>query len=127
MIFHLAVPSGNLYESTEFYTKLGAFVGRVYDSHVVFQFFGMQLVCHRSSLKDLEPQIYPRHFGVIIESEKKLRELWERWQFASFVFEPYFVRQEGERAEHHTFFLVDPSNNVLEFKWYKHEGAIFGS
>lgn len=127
MLFHLAIPSRNLFESTEFYTKLGAHVGRTYDEHVVLEFFGIQLVCHRSSLHDQEPKMYPRHFGVILESEKKIMELWERWQHASFVFEPYFIRNVGKREEHHTFFLVDSSNNIIEFKWYRHRGVIFGS
>lgn len=36
------------------------------------------------------------------------------------------VRFPGTRLEHHTFFLEDPSGNLLEFKHYLHESAIFG-
>jgi extradiol dioxygenase family protein len=36
------------------------------------------------------------------------------------------VRFPGTRIEHHTFFLQDPSENLLEFKHYTHESAIFG-
>jgi extradiol dioxygenase family protein len=35
----------------------------------------------------------------------------------TFYREP-FVRFEGRREEHLTFFLKDPSNNLLEFKYY---------
>ncbi|HEU4686197.1 MAG TPA: glyoxalase, partial [Nitrospira sp.] len=36
------------------------------------------------------------------------------------------VRFPGTRIEHHTFFLQDSSQNLLEFKHYTHESAIFG-
>jgi extradiol dioxygenase family protein len=36
------------------------------------------------------------------------------------------VRFPGTRIEHHTFFLEDPSRNLLEFKHYTHESAIVG-
>jgi len=35
-------------------------------------------------------------------------------------------RFPGTRLEHRTFFLEDPSHNLLEFKHYTHENAIFG-
>ena len=36
------------------------------------------------------------------------------------------VRFPGTRIEHRTFFLEDPSKNLLEFKHYTHASAIFG-
>ena len=35
-------------------------------------------------------------------------------------------RYLGTRLEHATFFLEDPFHNLLEFKHYTHESAIFG-
>ena len=35
-------------------------------------------------------------------------------------------RFEGSQLEHHTFFLIDPSNNWLEFKHYHNPQAILG-
>jgi extradiol dioxygenase family protein len=35
-------------------------------------------------------------------------------------------RYAGTRIEHYTFFLEDPSHNLLEFKHYTYETAIFG-
>jgi uncharacterized protein len=32
----------------------------------------------------------------------------------------------GEVLEHHTFFLIDPSGNWLEFKHYSHPEAVLG-
>ena len=40
-----------------------------------------------------------------------------------FFAEP-FVRMAGEPAEHETFFLIDPSNNLLEFKHYRDPGCM---
>ena len=35
-------------------------------------------------------------------------------------------RFPGTRLEHQTFFLEDPSHNLLEFNTYTHDTAIFG-
>jgi len=126
-MFHLAIPSRDLKESEEFYNNLGCSVGRKYNTHVILDYFGHQLVCHQSVLWDRDVKMYPRHFGVICNTEKELKDLWNRWQFAEFVFEEYFVRHEGKQAEHHTFFLKDPSNNIIEFKWYKYPSTILGN
>jgi extradiol dioxygenase family protein len=124
-MFHLAIPSRDLEESIGFYQNLGCSIGRQYHEHAIVDFFGHQLVCHRSMFYEREPKMYPRHFGVVISLEK-LQDLWKRWEHAKFVFEPYFIRHKGKREEHHTFFLVDPSGNVIEFKWYANKSAILG-
>ena len=36
------------------------------------------------------------------------------------------LRYGGDVLEHHTFFLIDPDHNWLEFKHYVHPEAIFG-
>lgn len=129
-IFHLAIPSQDLAESLSFYAgKLGLKIGRKYPGHFVMDFYGSQVVCHFSKSErqyEVKPQMYPRHFGVLIPSRDGLLELWLKYRETSFVADPYFVRKEGEFAEHHTFFLKDPSNNLIEFKWYLNEEAIFG-
>ena len=43
----------------------------------------------------------------------------------TFAVEPK-CRFPGERLEHHTFFLIDPSGNWLEIKHYSHGEAILG-
>lgn len=133
MIFHLAIPAKDLFESKEFYKIIGAEVGREYDTHIVLNFFECQLVLHLSDKIVDQPQMYPRHFGVILENYDQLFlmhaevldagvRLWEplfiRW-------EPLFIRKEGKFEEHRTFFICDPSNNLIEFKAYKNKEAIF--
>jgi uncharacterized protein len=64
--------------------------------------------------------MYPRHFGVTFrdrsDHDDLLRLVCERK--LPFFREP-FTRLKGMVEEHQTFFLVDPSNNLLEFKWYR--------
>ncbi len=36
------------------------------------------------------------------------------------------TRFANTRLEHQSFFLKDPSNNLLEFKYYTYGSAIFG-
>jgi extradiol dioxygenase family protein len=125
-VFHLAIPSENLDHSRVFYEQIGCKIGRVYDTHIVISFFDHQLVCHKSSETQHKPTMYPRHFGWIFESET---DFFDYLQFVKvcvpeFIYEPYFCRHPGRFEEHHTFFLVDPSNNVIELKWYKYREAI---
>jgi hypothetical protein len=35
-------------------------------------------------------------------------------------------RYAGEELEHHTFFLIDPDHNWLEFKHYRQAAAVLG-
>lgn len=124
-MFHLAIPCKDLQEAEQFYVNLGAVVGRSYSTHAILRFNECQLVVHLSGKWDREATMYPRHFGVIVNTKQELESLWERWQFAKFVFEELFSRQVGKPEEHMTFFLQDPSNNLIEFKWYKNRSAIF--
>jgi extradiol dioxygenase family protein len=124
MIFHLAIPANNLNESMEFYRSLGASFGRQYPTSFIMNLFGAQVVCHKSETTE-EPKMYPRHFGVILEKENHLYREWMKHIGKAYVFEPFFKRHVHKKAEHHTFFLKDPSNNLIEFKWYKEPEAIF--
>jgi extradiol dioxygenase family protein len=63
--------------------------------------------------------MYPRHFGITFRH----REDWDalvrlaRVRGAPFFAEPS-QRWEGLIEEHWTFMLIDPSNNLIEFKHY---------
>lgn len=107
---------------------LGQKAGREYKEYVVFNFFGHQLVCH------LDPQgidqtvkMYPRHFGIIFDTKELFMETHKRAkdQKASF-FEDLFERFQENPAWHWSFFLIDPSNNLIEFKYYKYAEQILG-
>ena len=125
-ILHLAIPANNIGESIEFYLKLDAILGRKTTSWAIFNFFNLQLVLHKNKNFDVSPSMYPRHFGVILNEERfnYYHDLSNRKNIK--FFKKCFERYAGEIAEHKTFFLCDPANNTIEFKWYRQTSSIFG-
>ncbi|HKT35026.1 MAG TPA: glyoxalase, partial [Nitrospira sp.] len=66
-------------------------------------------------------------FGLVFLSKERWQALADRAKAKGLTFyQQPRVRFPGTRIEHHTFFLEDPSRNLLEFKHYTHESAIFG-
>lgn len=128
--FHLAFPIRTIAEAKTFYVEgLGCQIGRESSQSVILNLYGHQLVAHVTD--DPLPQqngIYPRHFGLIFEAEADWQALLDRAQQQGLQFyqEPK-RRFPGQLLEHRTFFLVDPSQNLLEFKYYCHPEAIFGA
>jgi extradiol dioxygenase family protein len=88
---------------------------------VTLNFFGDQLVCHLSPEKiDPVPQLYPRHFGVTFKRKEDFDALLELAKERGLeFFQELTVRFAGKVEEHFTFFLKDPSNNLVEIKFYK--------
>lgn len=120
-VFHLAIPACDLDAAYDFYvTKLGCKLARRYDDRITLDFFGDQVVCHKSDAIDAKPRMYPRHFGVTFVEAREYDDLLHlaRERGIPFFKEP-FTRFEGKVEEHSTFFLMDPSNNLLEFKHYR--------
>ncbi len=129
-IFHLAFPVSNIPQTKEFYaTGLGCEVGRETPNSVILNLYGHQLVAHVTP-EELPPQssIYPRHFGLVFPAVTDWKALLERAQrhHLPFLHLPKH-RFPGLPLEHRTFFLQDPFANYLEFKFYSHAEAIFGS
>lgn len=119
-VFHLAIPATNLDEAQRFYvTKLGCKLARRYDDRITLDFFGDQVVCHLSDQIDRDPRMYPRHFGVTFKDRREFDAVLHlaRERHLPFFQEPT-SRFEGLVEEHLTFMLIDPSNNLLEFKYY---------
>ena len=127
-MIHLAIPAMDLKASKDFYETLGGITGRKYPDSVVMYFYDCQLVLHKCKPeKTLPLEMYPRHFGVILSNKEQLSSMWNKLKESGFVFAEYFTRHEDKFEEHHTFFLYDPSNNVIEFKWYKNQESIFNA
>jgi uncharacterized protein len=127
-VFHLAIPCDSLIRSVEFYVeKLGARLARKYDDRITLDFFGDQVVCHYNPEKiDRHPEIYPRHFGITFKERKDFDAIINRLEKTDLeYFKKPFVRFEGMDEEHHTFFLIDPSNNIIEFKYYKDTNMMY--
>ena len=132
--FHLAFPVKNLNETKDFYKKiLNCKIGRESESWVDFNLYGHQIVAHLApeecshviSNKVDEDQIPCRHFGVILD--------WHEWEGLykkldllkiNFLINPK-IRFKNKSGEQGTFFIKDPSGNVLEFKTFKNDADVF--
>ncbi len=128
-LFHLAFPVSDLEEAKRFYVEgLGCRLGRESPSAITLELGGHQIIAHLTT-HALEPQkgIYPRHFGLIFRSEEGWQALADRAKEKGLRFYHQPRRRFlGTRLEHTTFFLEDPFHNLLEFKYYKYDSAIFG-
>jgi extradiol dioxygenase family protein len=128
VLFHLAFPMTDLDATKKFYVEgLGCTLGREADSAVILGLAGHQIVAHLVKESVEQKGVYPRHFGLVFTNEKDWQALVDRAKAGGLKFyqEPR-RRYEGKPTEHRTFFLEDPSHNLLEFKYYVHESAIFG-
>lgn len=127
-ILHIAIPCSDLDATQEFYnSRLGFKLARRYDDRVTFDFFGGQLVCHLSPSEiESMPRFYPRHFGATFENRDDFllfhKMILER-KVALFV---EMTERFKEKVERHQYFAItDPSNNVLEFKYYQDKRMIY--
>ena len=139
--FHLAFPVRDLESSRQFYGELlGCAEGRSSDRWIDFDFHGHQIVAHM--VDGLEPatpeedtdsnavdghEVPVPHFG-LVRPWTIWHELADRLRAAgtTFVIEPY-LRFEGLPGEQATMFLLDPSQNALEFKAFKDPTQLFAT
>lgn len=126
-IFHLAFPVRDIPATVEYFRdRLGCPIDLIEKGRCIINVWGHQAVAHLSAA-DVPARVtmYPRHFGVIFDREEDFDSLLKRATDQKLAFfEGHFRRFAGTPREHRTFFLIDPSNNLLEFKWYKNPGLI---
>ncbi|MEA5514917.1 VOC family protein [Nodularia sp. UHCC 0506] len=129
-LFHLAFPVTDIAQTKAYYVNaLGCVPGRESPQALILNFYGNQLVAHVTK-ETLSPQrtIYPRHFGLIFTQEHDWEDLLKKAEKQNLVFrESPKSRFVDSPLEHRTFFLEDPFYNLMEFKYYRHPEAIFGS
>ena len=129
--FHLSIPALDLDATQRWYVEgLGCVAGRRSLHALILDLGGHQLVAQRTDPAVLDEEqrgVYPRHFGLVFAELANWQELLERSRSAGLVFgmEPK-LRYVGEALEHHTFFLIDPAGNWLEFKHYSNPEAVLG-
>ena len=94
---------------------------------VTFEFFGDQLVCHLAPTEiETNPKMYPRHFGITFTDGAEFDACYERCRKSGWpLFRDLFVRFGDLPARHRTFFIADPSNNLVEFKHYDEERFVY--
>ena len=131
--FHLAIPVHNLKKAHDFYGNLlNCQQGRSSSHWIDYNFFGHQLVIHldknfnNNSFNTVDSKEIPvPHFGLVLD--------WKDWKLlkdkletakVNFIVDPY-IRFKGEIGEQATMFLLDPSNNALEFKAFKNIDQLF--
>ena len=132
-LFHLAFPVADLDRARDFYVGvLGCREGRSSPSWVDFEFYGHQITAH---LAPSEPEAHcnpvdgdripARHFGAILPWSE-WEALAERLEVAGvqFMIRPR-IRFEGQPGEQGTFFVCDPSRNVIEMKSFRDAERIF--
>jgi len=123
-VFHLAIPVHDLDAAEYFYVDLlGCKRARRYPDRITVDFFGDQLVCHLAMDGQPPPapeSLYPRHFGVTFRDAGDFEALYELAVIRKIPFYAEISKRfEATAEEHHTFVLIDPSGNLLEFKHYR--------
>jgi len=127
--FHLAFPVHNLDLARRFYVEgLGCRSGRESKHSLILNLKGNQIVAQKIKGKiSVQKGIYPRHFGLIFAELRDWQSLLRRAKQKGLTFyQEAKIRFAATPIEHRTFFLQDPSGNLLEFKHYSQIQAIFG-
>jgi extradiol dioxygenase family protein len=134
--FHVAVAVHDLDAARAFYTGLlNCPEGRSDARWIDFNLFGHQLVCHLVEARSHPParnlvdgeSVPVPHYGVVLDwkSWQTLAEKLQR-EHADFLLAPG-IRFAGQPGEQGTFFIADPSGNVLEFKSMRHPDNLFAT
>ncbi len=132
--FHLAFKVKDIKNTIKFYhTILGCTLGRQTKDWVDFDFFGHQLSAHVSDeIPELDYcgkveglKVPVPHFGCIVghATFNDLKERLEKHQI-DFIIKPQ-KRYKGKKGEQQTMFILDFSNNPLEFKNFDSDEDIF--
>lgn len=132
--FHLAFKVRDIESTIRFYhTILGCELGRQTESWVDFNLFGHQLSAHVSDklpeldycgkVEDLKVPI--PHFGCIVNKTvfNDIKDRLEKHDI-EFIFKPQ-KRYQNKKGEQQTLFILDYSNNPLEFKSFEKNDDIF--
>lgn len=132
--FHLAFKVTDIESTYDFYHRiLGCKIGRSTADWIDFDFFGNQLSAHVSN--DIPTLDYCGkvdniavpipHFGCILHPDdfKKIEKTFKENNI-EFVVKPQ-LRYQNTSGEQRTMFVLDFSNNPIEFKTYTNEQEIF--
>ena len=132
--FHLAFPVYDIQKTIDWYVSyLNCSVGRKSKRWVDFNFYGHQISAHLIDKKNKKDKINlvdgkkipSRHFGIILEmNDWKNLVTYLNEKKVKYVIKPN-IRFKGQIGEQATFFIKDPSNNILEFKAFQNDNKIF--
>lgn len=132
--FHYAFKIKDIASTKQFYIEiLGCEQGRETNDWVDFNFFGHQLSAHVSkNINEIDycgvvdgVKVPIPHFGCIL-SEEEFEKLSCKLKANNILFIiPPQIRYERQIGEHQTMFVLDFSNNPLEFKCFKNGKELF--
>ena len=119
-VCHIAIPCKDITAAISFYSdKLGCSLAREKKDRATFNFFGDQLVCHLSPKHcPQKVNFYPYHYGITFSNEKDFNNLINKLRRSGVEILNEEIRFKEKPDAHKTFFIADPSNNVIEFKYY---------
>ena len=130
-VFHLAIPAGDLHNAIYFYCNvLGCTKGnseiKPPDAWCDINFWGNELTLHISnSIKKKEyndlydvdmGQVIIPHFGVHLNKITFDKIKFRLKQYNIEYVDPPYIRFEGTDLQQETFFIKDPSCNIIELK-----------
>ncbi len=132
--FHYAFKVKDIDSTRAFYIDiLQCEEGRSTEHWIDFNFFGHQLSAHISeSLPELDycglvddVKVPIPHFGCLLSVEqfKQIQTLLEKAKI-SFIIKPQ-LRYQNQTGEQWTMFVLDYSNNPIEFKAYTNPKEVF--
>lgn len=128
--FHYAFKVKNIKDTILFYHSiLGCTIGRQTENWIDFDFFSHQISAHvAANMPTLDYcghvdgiKVPIPHFGCILNLNQ-FEEIQQRLEKNSiqFIVKPQ-IRYKGKKGEQLTMFVLDFSNNPLEFKCYSSE------
>ncbi len=134
--FHYAFKVKDIASTIDFYQGiLGCSLGRQAEHWVDFEFYGHQLSAHVSENRPaldycgkVDDVMVPiPHFGCILEDEQfeTVRQSLESHSIDFIV--PPQTRYKGEKGQQKTLFVLDYSQNALEFKCFENQDEVFTS
>lgn len=132
--FHLAFKVKDIKSTYKFYHDiLGCKIGRQTENWIDFDFFGHQLSAHISNkIPSLDycgkvdnVNVPIPHFGCILKPNEfeKIKTALETNKI-EFIVKPQ-IRYKNTQGAQQTMFVLDFSNNPIEFKSFKNEDQIF--
>ncbi len=133
-MFHYAFKVKDIASTRKFYIDiLGCEEGRSTENWIDFDFFGNQLSAHINANitapdfcgKVDDISVPMPHFGCILSVEK-FKEVQSNLQNANinFIIEPQ-LRYKGKTGEQWTMFVLDFSENAIEFKAFSNPADVF--
>ncbi|MHC2993328.1 dioxygenase [Pontibacter sp. HJ8] len=134
--FHYAFKVKDIASTRQFYVDiLGCTEGRSTENWIDFDLFGNQLSAHVSThIPELDycgkvdgVSVPIPHFGCILAYDE-FNQIQERLvqHGVTFVVQPH-TRYVGQVGEQRTMFILDLSNNPIEFKAFKNPEEVFAS